>query len=299
MEQNPEWQRQGDSFSFSFPEFEVMSLDLLTVDQQTCDQDGLCAAICPAGLIDFTRGSFPAAISEADELCIRCGHCIAVCPHGSLTHKDMDIEGCALVREDLLLSAAQTEQFLKGRRSIRTYKRKVVSRKTLEKILDVARYAPSGHNSQGVRWLAIGQKDELHRLSGIVADWMRYMLNTMPELSLGMHLDKTLERWEQGVDVILRGAPTVVVAYGEQDNRMAPASCTIALTYLELAAAGMGLGCCWAGYFNAAASTFPQMKEALALPDGHQSFGAMMVGYPKFGYKRLPQRQSLDITWRL
>lgn len=274
-------------------------MDLLTVDQQTCDQDGLCAAVCPAGLIDFKKGTFPGAIPEADELCIRCGHCIAVCPHGSLNHRDMDVAECAPVREDLLLSAAQCEQFLKGRRSIRTYRKKLVTRETLEKLLDVARYAPSGHNSQGVKWLVVGQKEELHRLSSIVAEWMRFMLETMPEFSLGMHLDRTLERWDQGVDVILRGAPTVVIAHGEKDNRMAPASCTIALTYLELAATGMGLGCCWAGYFNAAALAFPQMKDALALPDGHQSFGAMMVGYPKFLYKRVPQRQPPEIAWRL
>lgn len=274
-------------------------MDLLTVDEQSCDQDGLCAAVCPAGLIEFTKGTFPKAILEADELCIRCGHCIAVCPHGSLNHRDMDIGECAPVRKDLLLSIAQAEQFLKGRRSIRTYRQKLVARETLEKLLDVARYAPSGHNSQGVNWLVVGQKEELHRLSSIVAEWMRFMLETMPEFSLGMHLDKTLERWDQGVDVILRGAPTVLIAYGEKDNRMAPASCTIALTYLELAATGMGLGCCWAGYFNAAASTFPQMQEALALPEGHQAFGAMMVGYPKFQYKSLPQRQAPDITWKL
>lgn len=274
-------------------------MDLLSVDQQTCDQDGLCAAVCPAGLIDFKKGTFPGAIQEADALCIRCGHCIAVCPHGSLNHRDMDVAECAPVREDLLLSAAQCEQFLKSRRSIRTYRKKLVNRGTLEKLMDVARYAPSGHNSQGVKWLVVGQKEELHRLSTIVAEWMRFMLETMPEFSLGMHLDRTLERWDQGVDVILRGAPTVVVAHGEKDSRMAPASCTIALAYLELAATGMGLGCCWAGYFNAASLAFPQMKEALALPDGHQSFGAMMVGYPKFQYKRVPQRQPPEIAWRL
>ncbi len=125
------------------------------------------------------------------------------------------------------------------------------------------------------------------------------MLEKMPDVALGLHMDKTLERWEQGNDVILRGAPALIVAHAEKDNRMAPASCTIALTYLELAATGMGLGCCWAGYFNSAASTYGPMKEALALSDGHQPFGAMMVGYPKFQYKRLPQRRAAKITWRL
>lgn len=274
-------------------------MDLLKVDKQSCDQDGICAAVCPAGLIEFKKEQFPDAVEDADELCIRCGHCVAVCPRGSLSLRDMAAEECKAVREDLLLSSEQCEQFLKNRRSIRNYREKSVDREKLLRLIDVARYAPSGHNSQGVSWLVLGQKEELHHLAGIVADWMRYMLESMVDVALALRMDKTLERWERGNDVILRGAPAVVVAHGEKDNRMAPASCTIALTYLELAATGMGLGCCWAGYFNSAASTYGPLQKALALPAGHQPFGSMMVGYPKFKYKRMPQRRAPDITWRL
>ena len=124
------------------------------------------------------------------------------------------------------------------------------------------------------------------------------MIGNMPELAASMHMDKTLQRWEDGNDVILRDAPVLIVTHAEKDNRAAPSTCTIALTYLELAAISMGLGCCWAGYFNAAATTFPPMMEALSLPRGHQCFGAMMVGYPKFNYHRLPTRKPPSINWR-
>ncbi len=274
-------------------------MELLTVDQTSCKQDGLCAAVCPMGLIDFNRGSFPQAIDGADELCVRCGHCLAVCPSGSLNHRDMDVAGCRLIRNDLQLSAGQCEQFLKGRRSIRAYKDRQVSRETMEKVLDMARYAPSGHNSQGVKWLVIGRRQELRELSALVVEWMRLMLENSPDFAHSLHLDRTVTRWEKGEDVILRGAPSVVVAHAPKDDRMAPVSCTIGLTYLELAATGLGLGCCWAGYFNAAASTFAGMQEALALPEGHRSFGAMMIGYPKFQYMRLPERRQPEVSWRM
>jgi len=274
-------------------------MDLLTVDQQGCNQDGLCAAVCPVGIIDFHKGSFPVEKEDAKELCIRCGHCLCVCPTGSLQHSEMGVTACPPIQQELFFSEAQSEQFFKARRSIRNYRQKSVDKETLENLFDIARYAPSGHNSQGVSWLVIAEKEELRLLGSIVVEWMRYMLKTMPEFALGMHMNRTVDRWQQGEDVILRGAPAVVVAHMEKDNRMAPASCTIALTYLELAAAGMGLGCCWAGYFNAAAATFPPMQTALALPEGYQSFGAMMVGYPKFQYQRIPQRRSPQITWRL
>jgi nitroreductase len=203
------------------------------------------------------------------------------------------------VRPELGLSEEQSEQFLRSRRSIRVYREKPVAREEISRLVEIARYAPSGHNSQGVEWLVLGDRNELRRLSGIVIDWMRWMLAHMPEAALSLHIDRTLARWEAGFDVILRGAPVVIVAHAAKDNRMAPSTCTIALTYLELAASGMGLGCCWAGYFNAAAGTFPPMMAALALPTGYQSFGAMMVGHPQFSYHRLPTRKAPEITWRM
>jgi nitroreductase len=121
----------------------------------------------------------------------------------------------------------------------------------------------------------------------------------MPELAAAMHMDRTVSRYEDGHDVVLRDAPAVVVAHAHKENRAAPAAGTIALTYLELASMAMGLGACWAGYFNAAATTFPPMKAALDLPKGHRAFGSMMVGYPKYRYQRMPSRNEPKITWRI
>jgi len=273
-------------------------MNLLEIDQQSCNQDGICAAVCPARLIDFQKGGFPTPIGEAEKMCIRCGHCVAACPTGSLSHREMPVEQCPPIEKDLQLTAEQCEHFLRSRRSIRVYKSIPVPRVDISRLIEVARYAPSGHNSQCAEWLVLDNKDELRSLAGIVADWMRWMIGNMPELAASMHMDKTLQRWEDGNDVILRDAPVLIVTHAEKDNRAAPSTCTIALTYLELAATSMGLGCCWAGYFNAAATTFPPMMEALSLPRGHQCFGAMMVGYPKFNYHRLPTRKPPSINWR-
>ncbi|MGC8603890.1 MAG: nitroreductase family protein, partial [Desulfomonilaceae bacterium] len=68
--------------------------------------------------------------------------------------------------------------------------------------------------------------------------------------------------------------------------------------YLELYAPTKGLGTCWAGYFNAAANFFDPMKEALSLPAGHQTFGALMIGYPLHSYHRIPTRNLPKVTWR-
>jgi nitroreductase/NAD-dependent dihydropyrimidine dehydrogenase PreA subunit len=274
-------------------------MTLFTVNPETCNRDGICAAVCPLGIIDWQQGGLPVPSADAETVCIRCGHCVAVCSTASFEHRDMPVSACAPVRPELALSAEHCEQFLRARRSIRVYRKQPVEQEKLARLIDMARYAPSGINSQGARWLVIANREELHRLAGVVIDWMRWLQTEMPDMARGLHVDRAIRRWQDGEDVILRGAPALIVAYAEKDNRMAPSTCTIALTTLELAATSLGLGGCWAGYFNAAATTFPPMIAALGLPEGFQAYGAMMVGSPKFAYHRLPTRKTPEIDWRL
>lgn len=273
-------------------------MELFSPDKQNCSRDGLCISACPARLIVPDSTGFPRPIDGADQFCISCGHCVAVCPTGSLHHRDIPLAHCSSLTKENSCRPEQVEQLLKGRRSIRNYKKKEVSQEVLARLLTTAGYAPSGHNSQGVSWLVLSNRKELDRFSAIVIDWMHFMVKMMPELARTMEMERTITRWEQGDKVILRGAPVVVVAHGPKDDIRAQSSCTIALTYLELAAYGFGLGACWAGYFNAAATMYPAMKEALALPANNISYGAMMLGYPGIRFQRVPVRKEPEVVWR-
>ncbi len=275
-------------------------MSLFTVDPEKCKRDGICVAECPALLLELKddKEAVPVPIDEADEFCITCGHCVAVCPHGALSHRAMSPEQCPPVKKEWLLGKDHVEHFLRARRSIRTYKDKPVDKETLSKLIDIARYAPSGSNLQPVEWLVIHDGDEVQKLAGMVVDWMRYMIKEKPEVAEPMRMDRIVESWEDGVDRICRGAPHVIVTHAPKDLPPALSACTIALTYLDLAAPSFALGACWAGYFNYAATFWPPMIEALALPEGNISHGAMMVGYPKYKYHRLPLRNEAPITWR-
>jgi len=211
----------------------------------------------------------------------------------------MPVEECPAIQKDLKLSTEQCEQFLRERRSIRAYKTKQVPEKELKKLIETARYAPTGANSQSVEWLVMGNGNELKRLAGITVDWMRWMMENKKEIALSMYLNRSIKGWEMGNDVIFRDAPCVIVAHAPKEDGGALGSATIALAYLELAATAMGLGCCWAGYFQIAAMNFPPMIEAISLPEGNKCMGAMMVGYPRYKYHRLPLRNEPRIIWRI
>ena len=131
-------------------------MSLLTVDQEKCQRDGICAEVCPVSIIEFKdKDDFPTLIDGGDKLCIRCGHCVAVCPHSAMSHAIMKPEECLSVNDDWLFGPEQIEHFLRYRRSIRNYKNKQVEREVLTKLINVARFAPSGHNFQPVKWLVI------------------------------------------------------------------------------------------------------------------------------------------------
>ncbi len=271
---------------------------LFTVDQDKCKKDGICAEVCPMRIIAFDEDQGPRPVSEAAEICIECGHCVAVCPVGALDHRAMAAANCPPIKKADLLGPEQAERFLRSRRSIRRYKDQPVERDQIRRLIEIASHAPSGHNRQPVRWLVIDDAAELKRLAGITADFVRWLIENMPQVALAAHMDRVVAAWDAGLDAILRDAPAVVAAYAHKDDRMAVSSSIIALAYLELAAQPLGLGACWAGFFMAAAANFPPMQQALALPEGQQVFGAMMIGKPVYRYQRLPLRKKPDISFR-
>lgn len=273
-------------------------MNLFTINQEKCNRCGICAVECPARIIKYKdKNTYPELFAGSAEFCIKCGHCVAICPTGSFTHRNLKPEDCIKINKELIISQEQAGLFLRSRRSIRVYQDTPVEQKKLEQLIETASYAPTAKNLQHVQWVVIYNKNQVKRLGSMVIEWMRDLLRKNPELARVSKYDVLVAQWDSGVDRIFRGAPHVIVAH-------APAGpytledCSGALAYLELAAYSMGLGSCWAGYFTAATNFYQPLQEALALPPGHSCFGAVMVGYPKYRYQRVPLRNKPVIDWR-
>jgi nitroreductase/NAD-dependent dihydropyrimidine dehydrogenase PreA subunit len=270
----------------------------INIDPAKCKHDGICTMVCPMGIIEMEGDSVPKLGAGLDDLCIACGHCVAVCPHGALSLDSMTVEDCTPVKAELAIGSEQAEQFFRSRRSIRAYAEKPVERVKLSGLIDQARYAPTGSNSQQVQWLVIDSKEQLHSLAGIIIDMLRHLIKEGHPLAKAYRLERSVTAWEAGKDPVLRGAPALVIAHAPQAYPLAQVDCTAALTFLDLAAPTVGLGACWAGFFMMAAAQWPPLREAIALPDGHLCCGALMVGYPKYEYHRLPTRKDALVSWR-
>lgn len=262
-------------------------MSLIVVDRDKCNQDGICAAVCPPQIIELRGEGFPESTAGTDALCISCGHCVAVCPTGALSHARVPVEECVPIREELEPSPEVVEQFLKKRRSIRTFEDKPLPREILERLVDTARWAHSAVNTQPVRWTVVYDTSRVRHLAGLLAEWMR-------KQGLVPHY---VAAWDQGKDTMLRGAPHLVVAAASADYPWAQVDSVIALTYLELAARVHGVGTCWAGILTRAAASDPAVVECLEIEAGLKLCGAVMIGYPEYRYHRIPKRNPAVLKW--
>ncbi len=89
-----------------------------------------------------------------------------------------------------------------------------------------------------------------------------------------------------------------MIAHAPIEGYCPQVDCTIGLAYVELAASARGLGACWAGLFMMGIDGHKPLLDTLRLPAGHKPYGAMMLGYPRFGYHLVPQRKPANVTWR-
>ena len=263
---------------------------MITIDRTKCKKDGICVAECPFSLISLTgEGGFPEMRPAAARLCIQCGHCVAVCPHDALSLAAMKQDDFEPIGNGSPPTFKKTRQLLTSRRSIRTYEQQTVPRKHIEQLLDVCRWAPSARNRQPVHWLVVENPEEVRRLAGLAVDWLR----------TGTNYPGIVAAWDQGKDMVLRSAPHLLVAHAHQESLKPEIDCTIALSYFELTAASCEIGTCWAGILMSAATAGHQpLLDALALPDGHRPYGAMIFGYPRFPYFKIPPRKESRVIWR-
>jgi len=275
-------------------------MDLLTIDQSRCKKDGVCAASCPMVIIKLQDGDgYPEMVPGGDQACISCGHCVAVCPHGALNHARVPAEGCPAIQKQLMINEDQAVQFLRSRRSIRAYKAAPVEKEKIERLIEIARYAPTGSNTQLVEWLAYNDKAKIKMLAGIAVDWMRYVIKEdQQSASFFPYLPLIVAAWDAGFDAMLRNAPALVVAMAPEEAGNGMVDLSLALCYLELTAPTLGLGTCWAGILQRALLNWPPLREAMGIPQGYPYYYPMMLGYPRFKYQRLPGRRPPKIMWR-
>jgi len=263
-------------------------MQLIKIDGELCNKDGLCIRECPFNLLTEDETGFPAMVDGAEQTCIRCGHCLAICPTAALSLAGVEPTTCKSASAGADVELDGIEKLIINRRSIRVFKDKPVPRTEINRLIAMVRWAPTAKNQQPVCWSLVDDQEKIQTLAGMTVDWLREN-RLYPEI---------IEAWEHnGEDMILRTAPLLVICHAHKDALNPPVDCTIAMTTLELAASAAGIGGCWAGFFMRAANFHAPLQQFLDLPEKHRVYGALMLGYPRFNYKRIPAREEAKIRW--
>ena len=143
----------------------------ISIDQNQCAKDGICTRVCPKNiLVQKGHLTIPEIFHEED--CIACGQCVAVCRQGALTHSEFPEGSIQPIDKAKLPNETQVLELLGTRRSIRAFRDKAVDKRVLEQIIDGARFAPSGHNSQSTEYMVIEDKTTLEQISQLTVRYL-------------------------------------------------------------------------------------------------------------------------------
>ena len=272
------------------------------IDRKKCVSCGDCTLACPS--IFVAEGESIGVKDE--EYCTFCGHCLALCPVDAIAIEGLNLREFPNLPEDLKVSPTTLATFLRSRRSCRVFAAREVSREVLEKLIDVARYAPTGHNSQNFRFIVIQDRKLIQTLAERTAIFSGnlYKMLSAPGVNLPPWLQAHLrgirlnwEYYQTGKDRIFRNAPALILVHAPAENVSSAQNCSLAMAHIILQAQAMGLGTCIIGYFLTAAERDPSIVKELEIPPENKIFTCCTVGYPALKFKRLVQRKSPVVRW--
>lgn len=272
-------------------------MGLISIDASKCKRDGYCVRDCPTAIIELPAEGLPEIAPDREGSCLECGHCVAVCPFGALSHARIPMGECPPIAKELRISDDQAAQFLRSRRSVRHFTDRPVEKEKIRRLIDLARYAPTGGNSQMVEWIVLDDKSRIRDIAALTVDWLREIVRNPQVVAASPYLPLTVAAWDAGMDSVLRGAPVLITATAPGEAMNGTVDLAIALAYLDLFATTLNLGTCWAGLLQGAILNSPAVKAAVGIPQSHPHHYPIMAGYPELRYYRLPERKAPKITF--
>ena len=275
-------------------------MSLITIDETRCKRDGFCVKDCPAVILrQKDKQSVPVMLPNTESSCLVCGHCVAACPHDAIIHHGISMETSPKIQKKLVVGKDTAIQFLRSRRSIRRYKDKPVDMETIQFLIDNARYAPTGGNTQLIKWTVFTDKAKIKNIADLTVQWMKEVYSPETAKKLPSYVPPVIAAHDAGFDPITHYAPCLIFASTTSAYDSGTVDLSIALSYLELLAVSCGLGTCWMGMIKLAMPHSRPLQEAMGLPEGHNTHAyPMIIGHPKYKYYRVPERKPAKISWK-
>lgn len=183
------------------------------------------------------------------------------------------------------------DEVIVKRRSVRRFKEDKVPENVLNRILETARWAPSGANLQPWKFIVVTRSEAKARIADTCTDyskevWKGFTPETVRFLSSkGGTWDKS---YMKEVPILL--AVTYKVTH-EPTSEVALASTWTAIQNVLLAATNENLAACI--YTHANIEEERNLKHILAVPNAYRLAAIIQIGYPK-AIPKAPPRKTLE-----
>jgi nitroreductase/Pyruvate/2-oxoacid:ferredoxin oxidoreductase delta subunit len=276
-------------------------MNKITIDQSLCVKCGICSKVCPVAIISKDDDQFPSIENVKTLLCIQCGHCEAYCPKKALalvysfeTESVPDLKKTAINPDDL-------EQHLKNRRSVRSFKNTPASKESIEKVIDITRYAPTGKNYQNIAWSVMYEKESMNAMIDLYYDWMIKLPDSNSPFKKAIPVKAALKIKDSGAEMILRGAPHCAIVHVPSNGPMGKAAVVdalIAMSHFDIALPSFGLGGFWAGFLTMGLTDSVALRKHCMIPDSNIVGYAYGFGIPLYQTHTIPKRITPKVSWK-
>jgi nitroreductase len=194
-------------------------------------------------------------------------------------------------KEDIVMDYEGFLKLVQTRRSVRSFKTDPVPDEYVERIIEAARWAPSGGNSQPWEFIVIKDKETKDRIVAIVTEQgepgRKVELARQEDVRFPGSVGPAREPGYKNapVFILLCGDPRTKEAYPlftmltRGDSHFA-SSLASAFLNMTLAATALGLGSQWV---SATGSPLvkPLLKQLLDIPDELEIYDMLVAGYPE------------------
>ena len=164
------------------------------------------------------------------------------------------------------------------RRSIRTYKSEQILDTELDAIMEAAKYAPSGGNSQTWNFTIVQNEEKLKQLNSHVREAFKELVVDDTTYRSKITGKKAAESSNYN---FYYHAPTLIIVSNDQEYSNAMADSSVSLENIFLAAHSLQIGSCWINQLTWFGD-HPAVREVLTgfgIPENYKICGAAALGY--------------------
>jgi nitroreductase/NAD-dependent dihydropyrimidine dehydrogenase PreA subunit len=286
------------------------------VDTEICSKCKFCIEVCPCNIIGLNAEDKVHFIEERTSICQKCGQCMAVCSTRAIRVDGLTYEDDLVDLPESSLDYHGFMDFLANRRSVRNFKNKPVPYEIIEQILDSVSYAPFGAEPEKVKITVVNNRKKIEAALPYMAEFLdnivkwienpvaSFMIRrkrspeTFNTLKNHLYPISKLENYKLKFgDRITRGAPAIIIFHAEKGAEQHTNNSMIYATYTILAAHALGLGASMLSLVPAAINKVKEVKKIFRIPEENEAVISVIIGYPKFKYKRAIIRKRQTIDW--